>query len=190
MFNVIPLLQLIDKLPKEKVIEELLKFSCPLDQDIENFIHNKAYDFETHDLSRTFLIYNGSQMCGIFTLAMSEVEVNATLTNKQKKELFGTSYSLGKRVPAHLIGQISKNFIDEHNNLIEGKEILELAENHVNEANELTPAPLIRIDCKDEESLKSFYEENGFQHTDELTSDNENLLMYLIPLKNINQQSS
>lgn len=184
MYTVAPLFNLIQKLSREEINDILANFSCPLDKNIEEFIRNKAYDFEYHDLSRTFLIYCEDELCGIFSLAMSEVNVDSSLTRKEKKELFGTTYSLGKRIPAHLIGQIAKNYHNGNDKLIRGDQILDFAKNYVILANELTPAPVIRVDCFDKKELTSFYEKGGFKHVDGLIEDNEELDMFLIPINN------
>lgn len=190
MINVYPLLDMIDELSKDEVDEILAKFTCPLDTDIENFVHNKAYEFERHDLARTFLVYSDDKFVGIFSIAMNEFISKEKLASSVRKRLFGTTYAFGKKVPVHLIGQLSKNYSDDNQELIEGTELLKIAEKYVSKANVLSAAPLIRIDCKDEDVLKRFYEENGFRLADELIEDNESLLMYLFPTKNINQQSS
>lgn len=182
MYTVVPLLNLIQKLNKEEINELLSNFACPLDKNIEEFVRMKAYDFEYHDLSRTYLIYNKKELCGIFSLAMSEVNINKNLTRKQKLDLFGTTYSLGKRIPAHLIGQISKNFAYGRNDLITGEQILDYAKNYVIVANDMTPAPMIRVDCAKKDVLSAFYENAGFKQMGSLNNENKDLDMYLIPI--------
>lgn len=177
---------MIENTTKEDVLEALSSFSCPLDKNIEEFVREKAYNFETHDLSRTFLIYDNDKFCGIFTLAMSKVDVNSNLTRREKKELFGTTYSLGKTIPAHLIGQISKNFTNNLDELITGKEILDNAKNYIYVANDLTPAPIIRVDCAKKEELAEFYKRCGFLETGILNDNKNDLDMYLIPVDNTN----
>lgn len=45
------------KIGKNEIMEVLSNFSCPLNKEVEYFMHSKAYDFERVGLARTYLVY-------------------------------------------------------------------------------------------------------------------------------------
>lgn len=174
----------------ERWIKNILaEFSCPLDQDIDDFIHTKAYDYERVGLARTYLVYtndNEQRLCGIFSLSTNSIKVNQKISRANRKQIFGTSYPLGKNVSTHLIGQLSKNYKDENGRLISGKELLHYALEVIKTIDTKSPSPVIRIDCKDDAHLRKFYEENGFVEFKPIEEEKD-LLMYLMPTKKLKQ---
>lgn len=100
------------KLSKDDINSILAEFSCPLNDDVENFVRYKAVQFEKVDLARTYLVYvidnEDFKLCGMYSLATGHLEIDSKLTRNQKKIFFGTTYSLGKTINAHLIDQLSK----------------------------------------------------------------------------------
>lgn len=61
-----------------------------------------------------------------------------------------------------LIGQVGKNFSNDYNQLITGKELLELACDAVRKAQSLLGGNLAYLECEEKEKLIEFYESNGF----------------------------
>lgn len=177
------------KLSEDEINSILAEFSCPLNDDVEYFVKHKAVQFEKVDLARTYLVYafdNGiSKLCGIYSLATGHLELDSKLTRNQKRKLFGTTYSLGKSINTHLIGQLSKNFSHGNDKLISGDLLIELAFERIKERNMLSPCPVIHIDCKDESKLKSFYERMGFIYFKK--NKGKDLLIYLMPVKKIKE---
>lgn len=81
----------------------LLDFSCTDNKEVEDFIHEKAYDFERVGLSRTYLVYaypfkdKSPVLVAIYSLGQSNVIIDDNLTSKMKKKIFGTTYPIGKK---------------------------------------------------------------------------------------------
>lgn len=68
---------------EEELLNLLSDFSCPLNQEVEDFVRNKSLDFVKKKLSVTYLVMrklgNGQAvLSGIFTLAHKAVEVTNT----------------------------------------------------------------------------------------------------------------
>lgn len=177
------------KLSEDDINSILAEFSCPLNDDVENFVRYKAVQFEKVDLARTYLVYvidnEDFKLCGMYSLATGHLEIDSKLTRNQKKIFFGTTYSLGKTIYAHLIDQLSKNFANGNDKLISGDLLIELAFERIKEKNMWSPSPVIHIDCKDEPKLKEFYEKMGFVYFKR--NEDKDLLMYLMPTKKIKE---
>lgn len=177
------------ELSEDDINSILAEFSCPLNDDVEYFVKHKAVQFEKVDLARTYFVYaidNGeSKLCGMYSLATGHLELDSKLTRKQKRSFFGTTYSLGKTINTHLIGQLSKNFSNNNDKLISGDLLIELAFERIKERNMLSPSPVIHIDCKDELKLRSFYERMGFVYFKK--NEDKDLLMYLMPMKKVKE---
>lgn len=177
------------ELSEDEINSILAEFSCPLNEDVEYFVKNKAVQFEKVDLARTYLVYaidnKKSKLCGMYALANGHLELDSDLTKKQKKDFFGTTCSLGRTINTHLIGQLSKNFTNGNDKLISGDLLIELAFERIKEKNMLSPSPVIHIDCKDEPKLRSFYEKMGFIYFKK--NEDKDLLMYLMPMRKVKE---
>lgn len=177
------------ELSEDEISSILAEFSCPLNDDVENFVKQKALQFEKVDLARTYLVYaidNGEpKLCGMYSLATGHLVLDSKLTKKQKKSFFGTSYPLGRTINTHLIGQLAKNFTNGNDKLISGDLLIELAFERIKERNMLSPSPVIHIDCKDEPKLRDFYEKMGFIYFKK--NEDKDLLMYLMPMQKVKE---
>lgn len=167
---------------KEDVLAILADFSCPLNEDVEDFVRHKAYDFERVGMSRTYLVFAQDRdefhLCGIYSLSPGVIDIDPSISKKKRKQVFGTTYPVGKVLKTYLIGQLSKNFKDGNDRHISGELLLELAFERIRENNKVVPSTVIHIDCKDIPQLRSFYERFGFTYFK--TNDN-GLLVYLMP---------
>lgn len=132
IYRTVSLFDLINQgVGKMKINEILSNFSCPLDEDVNYFIHNKAYDFERVGLSRTYLVYvitkdEIPKLVAFYSLGLSNVEISDKLTNSMKRKIFGTSYPMGKNIKTLLIGQLSKNYYQGNDRLITGDVLMGL----------------------------------------------------------------
>ena len=103
----------------------LSSFSCIQDEDIQNFLHNRAIDFEKLLKSRTYLVIDEQQfehadfklknliIYGYISLAVKVFTVPETTSNRQRQQLDGFSAKEhGKQIsnfPCYLIGQLARN---------------------------------------------------------------------------------
>lgn len=144
------------------------KFSCPLDQDIEDFLKIKAVPFEKQDISKTSLIYADYRgqpiLVGYYALAVKEWVIRKGVSKSVKKEI--TGYRDKDSSPIYLIGQLSKNYYDGINeqHLIAGDTLLGFAFKDLKEASALVGGVrAVMVECQNNPKLCSFYEAYGFK---------------------------
>ena len=164
----------------------LSDFSCPLNLDVEHFIHEKAYDFERVGLARTYLIFaqpepHRTYLAAIYSLGQSDVQLSDDIKPRHKKKMFGTSYPIGRNVKTLLIGQLAKNYTHGYNKYISGDILMGLIFSRIRDIHILFPSVVTHIDCKDDEHLKKYYERYGFS----LFKKNGDMLIYLLPTNSI-----
>lgn len=186
IYRTISLYDLINQKVGEKAIKEILSdFSCPLNEDVDYFIHYKAYDFERVGLARTYLIYalidDKPILVAFYSLGQSNVVISEDLSKNMKKKIFGTTYPIGKNIKTLLIGQLSKNFYNGYNQYIAGDILMGLVFEKIKEIHLLFPSVVIHIDCRNDIHLKRFYEKMGFQ----LFKENGDMLIYFMPTNNV-----
>ncbi|MBR1436983.1 MAG: hypothetical protein IJ587_00470, partial [Synergistaceae bacterium] len=103
----------------------LSSFSCVHDEDIQNFLYNRAIEFEKLSKSRTYLIIDKEQfrkpgirldeltIYGYISLAVKVFTVPEETSNRQRQQLDGFSAKEhGKQIsnfPCYLIGQLARN---------------------------------------------------------------------------------
>lgn len=157
-----------------KTNDELIKKSCPgftckKDRDLEDFLRNKAENYEIHNKGKTFLIMDLDKMknetraeiFAYFTLAIHSLPIPENASKTLIKKLVG-SKSDARNVPAYLIGQLAKN--DLFAKQISGKEILDTALKGIKKAQEIVGGRVVAVDCKPEPKLHQFYIANGFTY--------------------------
>ncbi|WP_373127462.1 hypothetical protein [Dielma fastidiosa] len=186
IYRTISLYDLINQKVGEKAIKGILSdFSCPLNEDVDYFIHYKAYDFERVGLARTYLVYalidDKPILVAFYSLGQSNVVISEDLSKNMKKKIFGTTYPIGKNIKTLLIGQLSKNFYNGYNQYIAGDILMGLVFEKIKEIHLLFPSVVIHIDCRNDIHLKRFYEKMGFQ----LFKENGDMLIYFMPTNNV-----
>ena len=174
------LLRLTEEAPENMSLDSVKKmlsgFYCPYNNDVEDFMHEKALEFERQGTAATHLVmasYQGSWvLVGDFTLASKYIHVEIKnnrykLSSKLKQRLkrFGTYEADLKKqiIPMPLIGQLGKNYANGYNQLIGGDELLKIACDTVRESQALVGGRMVYLECEDTPKLVQFYEENGFK---------------------------
>lgn len=162
---------------KSENSEEMLKksgissFSCPLNADVEYFLKNKAVEFAKRNLSVTYLVYSkhkgNNVLIGYFTLSNKFFTIKQGILSKtlqRKISYYGKRYPELKRyvVPAILIGQLGKNFLNNYDSLISGDELLKMACDKVADVQHSIGGKFVYLECEDNERLLDFYSSNGF----------------------------
>ena len=180
---VVPLKTLIGNLEDSVLSELLSSFSCVKDADIENFLHNRAIEFEKLSKARTYLVMDADDLTtgkdhpaiyGYVSLALKILTVPGEVSNRMRKELDGFSAKIhGQQIsdfPCYLIGQLSKNSSVEHNPL-SGKALLDSAFDIIATATDAVGGRYTMIECRDEEKLLKFYHDNAFSEIDRIPDD-------------------
>lgn len=176
----------------------LSDFSCPLNLDVEQFLHKSALEFAKQSIAKTHLVFaqyqNVPVLIGYFTLALKYIVVtkrHVSSTCYKKICKFGT-YSpdmKGCVIPAPLIAQLGKNFKNGYNHLISGDELLKMACDKIAMFQQELGGKIVYLECEDKPQLLDFYQENGFvQFNKRLMDRDETDVMdgrYLIQLLKI-----
>lgn len=169
----------------EKETQRILsEFSCPKNKDVETFLKSKAILMTKASIAQTHLVFmqNEGKQClvGYFALAIKSFEIDFTgrnLNNKMRSRLHRFAVfdkeTKVNRMSAILIGQLGKNFFNNYNKLIEGKDLLEMACMKVKEVQRIAGGKFVYIECEDKKSLKTFYESNGFTNFGERKLDRD-----------------
>ncbi len=170
-YNLVKLEHMLDELGEDKVKSILLNFSCPLNRDVEHFLHEVALEFAKQRLAVTYLVFTSYKsevtLVGYFSLINKPFVVSQKILSKSKRKRYGKYGVLDKDlkrywISAPLIGQLSKNFNNGVNKLITGDELIKMACDKVLEAQRLIGGRITYLECEHCEKLMDFYERNGF----------------------------
>jgi hypothetical protein len=170
-YKLLLLADMYEQLGEIKLIEILSQFSCPLNKDVESFLHDKAITLDKQSVSRTHLVFSDFRdkvvLIAYFTLANKYLIIpRKNLTSNYRKRM--QKFALEDedktvfKVPSPLIGQMSKNFTNAYNKLIPGDELLKIALDKVKEAQKIIGGKYVYLECEDKPSLIRFYRSNGF----------------------------
>lgn len=162
----------------ELLSQILSSFSCEQDEDIENFLHNRAIEFEELSKARTYLICDEEQISkegfcldqlkiyGYVAIALKILSVPEEWSNRKRKELDGLSAKIHgepiKDFSCYLIGQLSRNSRVPHDS-ISGKDLLQMAYDVIAAAVDAVGGRYMMIECREEKKLVDFYLSNGFE---------------------------
>lgn len=149
----------------------LSTFMCPLNLDVEDFIHNKAVEFARQRIAITFLVFKetetNSAFVGYYTLANKFVSIASAHLSKtlQKKISKFSQYddSLERfMVSMPLIAQLGRNFNSDLPFSIAGADLLFMALQRVLDVEYLIGGKTVYIECNNQPKLFDFYSASGF----------------------------
>lgn len=170
-FKEVNLAILLEEIGEERTKEILADYSCPMNEDIQYFLKEKAILFSRQGIARTHLVFAGYKgktvLIGYYALAYKPVEVKIDKLNslwRKRLRTFATYDETTKSYWASLplIGQLGKNFTNGYDQLISGGELLKLACNRIEALQAEVGGKMAYLECEDSPGLVRFYEENGF----------------------------
>ena len=178
----------------ELLSQILSSFSCERDEDIENFLHSRAVEFEKLSKARTYLICDEEQISkeefyldqlkiyGYVAIALKILSVPEEWSNRKRKELDGLSAKIHgepiKDFSCYLIGQLSRNSKVSHDS-ISGKDLLQMAYDVIAAAVDAVGGRYMMIECREEKKLVDFYLANGFEEI-QRSSDGTHIMVQMI----------
>ena len=189
----ISLKSLIEQLEEDKELKPLLSsFLCSEDEDIEQFLHNRAINFERLSKSRTYLVFDEEELTtkkiteltiyGYISLALKLLTVPADTSNRVRKELDGLNAKIhGEQIedfPCYLIGQLSRNSTVPSDSLT-GKELLSFAQDVISTAVEAVSGRFMMIECRDSQKLVDFYNANGFKEISRVPDNHQPMIQMI-----------
>ena len=154
---------------EENLIEFFKTFKCK-NNDVEDFLKDKAIKKEKIGSSRTYLFLDKKlldmgilKIYAFISITMNSLKIK-NLTFSKRKKLFGQSIDGLKAieyVPSYLIGQLGR--CDScSSQYLSGKTILNDTFLILRDIHKLIGGDNIVVECEDNENLCKFYESNGF----------------------------
>lgn len=170
-YKVANLQLMVDTLGEEQTKELLSKFSCPLNEDVESFLRQKAIEFAKQGLARTHLVYASYKgvptLAGYFALANKYIIVKSDAVTGKLKQRIRRFATYDRNIKAYclaapLIAQLGKNYADGANILITGAELLEMACRKIAAIQFELGGRVVYLECEDKPKLIEFYKTYGF----------------------------
>ncbi len=195
-YKVINLKDIYNSIGEVKTKEILKDYKCELNKDVEYFLKEKAIEFSKQDLSRTFLVMSSYKkkyvIVGYFAITNKSTTIKKFILSNTKKKRITRFAKYNQEIKGYnialpLIGQIGKNYNNGYDKLITGDILLKHALNKVKETQDILGGRYVFLECEDNEKLKQFYEENGFEcfgkrnlERDELDKNSGSYLLQMI----------
>lgn len=174
-YGLVNLKDMIQELGEGRTKEILSEFSCPLNKDVEFFLHCKAIEFARQGIAQTQLVATSYKdkpvLVGYFTLPNKVLEIprkNISKNVAKKVNRFAMARDARRSmtdnymISAPLIGQLGKNFANGYDNLIPGDVLLKLATDKVRAIQAVLGGKFVYLECEDKDALLNFYGDNGF----------------------------
>ena len=165
-------------------------FSCPLNEEAQDFLRKKAVLSLHLGASMTYLVYDNktSRLLGYFTLVLKPFSIEGGNLSKTKCRLIERFADVDKNrytAAVYLIAQIGKNFALDDGERISGDELLKLVFEKLYAARELVGGKLVLVerDMKSPELVKSYARWNfqtwSERHDDKGGVDHDQMLCVL-----------
>lgn len=172
-----------------ELLEILSEFSCEKNPDVERFLKNSSIEFAKKNQSVTYLVFlkEDASLVGYFTLAIKTIRVNADVFSKNLNKKIGRVSDLDKEsntytLSAYLIAQLGKNYTNNANEKIEGRQLLQAAIDTIKKLQYMAGGTVCFLEAEDKQKLLEFYEnENSFKRfsTRESKNDRHKLVQLL-----------
>ena len=181
------ILDLIEEGGEETAKEFLSAFSCKrkdgefsLNPEIESFLKNSSLQFAKQKVSITYIVIDvdDNTILGYFTLAHKPLRVPAlglSNTTRKKMERYASldQTSNTYTVSAFLIAQFGKNYDVDDEKRITGKQLMEYAEDVLDDLQRRVGGGVEYLDCEPHAGLIRFYESEGFRLFGERLSEKD-----------------
>lgn len=168
------LAELIRVIGEDEVKSILSSFMCPLNQDVEDFLRNKAIVFSARSFAKTNLVFwetddrSTRELVGYYAITSKVIRVERGSVNSKEARKLREHGIFDDRtnqymVSAPLIGQLGKNFANGNDCLVSGSDLLQMAIEKVRLIQNEVGGRFVYLECEDEEKLIHFYEKNKFK---------------------------
>lgn len=163
-YKTVNILDMIEAVGNERVNQIISDFSCPKNNEVENFVKKNAVDFSKRKMSITQLILDDEgELIAIFTLTHKAVEIgceNLSAAARKRIERYAQINETTKSymVSAFLIAQLGKNYANENNTKITGDSLMESAMSVLATVQHEIGGGIVYLECEDKLQLLSFYQ--------------------------------
>ena len=165
--SVINILDLLDAVGEDEVKNILSDFSCPKNQEIEDYLLKNAIEFAKRKMSITYLVFDEYlQLVGYFTLTHKSSLIpidKLSKTNQKKLERhakFDESLNCYD-VSAFLIAQFGKNYTVANGKTVSGDHLMDDVFSILSEVQHLIGGEVVFLECEEKEKLLSFYQNDN-----------------------------
>lgn len=188
--EIVQLYDMIRSGRREEEIRQILLSFCSLQNgnqihDVEDFLHNKAIEFEKNDIARTYLVFSSYKgfpvLVGYYSLSNKPLIISkknyCKFSTSLKKKLMGFGHKTQRdnyEIKGYLLGQLGKNFSEDAlaTKAITGSDLLSLATESMLQIHKLAGGRIFYLECDDVDKLKQFYFKEGFREIEEYKSEN------------------
>ena len=186
--------KIMNTVEDDRLKNMLSSFSCSYDEDIQNFLCNRAIEFEKLSKSRTYLIIDKEQfkkpgikldeltIYGYISLAVKVFTVPETTSNRQRQQLDGFSAKEhGKQIsdfPCYLIGQLTRNS-NVPKESISGAELLNFAYDIIAISVDAVGGRNILVECHNDKKLVQFYLDNEFYKISQMPDETQTMIQMI-----------
>lgn len=186
-------IQLKELMNQDYDLNKVFSTFSSINGDVENFLLNKAVQFEKLDLSRTYLVFTSykgkSVLAGYYSITNKPLIISkrnfSKLSSSLRKKLLGMGQKTEREnyeIKSILVGQIGKNF--NHKELISGTDILKLSYITINQIYQLIGGRIVYLEVDDDNHLREFYNKNGFREVEGYRTPN-NQCLYIKKISDI-----
>lgn len=163
-YTTVNILDLVKGIGEDAVRCILSAFSCPKNQEIENFIRKNAVDFAKKKMSVTHLVIDDKgQVVAIFTLAHKAVCIQDAILSSSLRKKIHRYAQLDEEtgsymVSAFLIAQFGKNYAEKESGSLSGNTLMNTAMEVLEAVQYDVGGGVVYLECEDKPSLLSFYQ--------------------------------
>jgi hypothetical protein len=182
-YEIVNMLDMLDAVGEEEVKKLLSNFSCPINNEIENYVKNNAVDFSRRKLSVTYLVLDEhGHLRAVFALTHKAVQImNADLSENTRKRIRRYAQldeeSDSYMISSFLIAQFGKNYCDFHKDNISGGELMDMTLGVLKAVQREIGGGVVYLECENRQKLLEFYqnEKNRFKPFGERISKSDNI---------------
>ena len=169
--RVIDILSYADMAGEECLHQVLGDFSCPLNEEVEKFLKEKAEQSAKLKSSVTYFVVDTTSgiVLGYFTLVLKPFAIHESKLSKSNIRLISRFAERNEETGSftaalYLIAQIGKNYALPEECRISGGDLISLALDKLRAAQDLVGGKMVMVEREaDREKLLLFYQSNGFK---------------------------
>lgn len=166
-YTTVNILDMINVIGEDSVNLILSDFSCPKNDEIENFIKKNAIDFAKRKMSITHLVMDeNGKLAAIFALTHKAVKIkdevlSSTLKKKIKRYAQLDEDTNSYMVSAFLIAQFGKNYEEREGEPVNGNSLMDSAMDILTAVQHDIGGGVVYLECEDKPQLLSFYQNDN-----------------------------
>ena len=166
-YTTVNILDMIKVIGEDNINQLLSDFSCPKNDEIENFIKKNAIDFAKRKMSVTHLVMDEQgKIAAIFALTHKAVKVRDDVLSSSLKKKIKRYAQLDEdtnsyMVSAFLIAQFGKNYEEREGEQLSGNSIMDNAMDILTAVQYDVGGGVVYLECEDKPQLLSFYQNDN-----------------------------